>query len=221
MSWKGTALTDHAITTIEEYRELRGDAHQMNYDKSMDVLDDHIRNFLAMSTFLTVASIDADGRMDVSPKGDPPGFVRVIDDHTIAIPEREGNRRADTFTNVLQNPSVGLICLVPGMDETMRISGKASLTTDPELLASMEVKGHIPKLAMLVHVEEAFIHCGKAPKRGRLWDPEAQIDRSTYPKMGEIIFDHGEYEKYALTRERTAELAQDDYDNNVYPTEVE
>jgi PPOX class probable FMN-dependent enzyme len=214
-------LTDHAITTIEEYRELRGDAHQMNYDKSIDVIDDHIRNFLAMSTFLTVASIDAEGRMDVSPKGDPPGFVRVIDDHTIAIPEREGNRRADTFTNVLQNPSVGLICLVPGMDETMRISGKASLTTDPELLASMEVKGHIPKLAMLVHVEEAFIHCGKAPKRGRLWDPEAQIDRSTYPKMGEVIFDHGKYEKYALTRERTAELAQDDYDNNVYPTEVE
>ena len=90
MSWKGTALTDHAITTIEEYRELRGDAHQMNYDKSMDVLDDHIRNFLAMSTFLTVASIDADGRMDVSPKGDPPGFVRVIDDHTIAIPNGKG-----------------------------------------------------------------------------------------------------------------------------------
>ena len=212
-------MTDHTITTVEEYRELRGDAHQMNYDKSMDAIDEHIRHFLALSTFLTVASIDAEGRMDVSPKGDPPGFVKVLDDHTIAIPEREGNRRADTFTNILQNPSVGLICFVPGMDETMRISGKASLTTEPELLASMEVKGHVPMLAMLVHVEEAFIHCGKAPKRGRLWDPEAQIDRSTYPKMGEVIFDHGDYEKYDLTRERTAELAQDDYDNYVYPTE--
>ena len=212
-------MTDHTITTVEEYRELRGDAHQMNYDKSMDAIDEHIRHFLALSTFLTVASIDAEGRMDVSPKGDPPGFVKVLDDHTIAIPEREGNRRADTFTNILQSPSVGLICFVPGMDETMRISGKASLTTEPELLASMEVKGHVPMLAMLVHVEEAFIHCGKAPKRGRLWDPEAQIDRSTYPKMGEVIFDHGDYEKYHLTRERTAELAQDDYDNYVYPTE--
>jgi uncharacterized protein len=212
-------MADHTIRTIEEYRELRGDGSKLVYDKSMDVIDDHIRNFLALSTFLTVASIDAQGRMDVSPKGDPPGFVQVVDDHTIAIPEREGNRRADTFSNVLQNPSVGLICFVPGMDETMRINGKASLTTDPELLASMKVEGHVPKLAMLVHVEEAFIHCGKAPKRGRLWDSEAQIDRSTYPKMGEVMFDHGKYE--SLTRERMTDIAQEDYEHNVYPTEVE
>ncbi len=115
-------MTDHLIHTVDEYRQLRGDAHQMNYDKSITFIDDHIRNFLALSTFLTVASIDGEGLMDVSPKCDPPGFVKVIDEHTIAIPEREGNRRADTFTNVLQNPTVALICFVPGMDETMRIS---------------------------------------------------------------------------------------------------
>ena len=161
-------MTDYRIKTVEEYRELRGDSHQMIYDKSMTVIDEHIRDFLALSTFLTVASIDAEGRMDVSPKGDPPGFVKVVDERTIAIPEREGNRRADTFTNVRQILSVGLIFFVPGMDETMRINGTATLTTDPELLATMEHKGHIPVLAMLVHVEEAFIHCGKAPKRGRL-----------------------------------------------------
>lgn len=97
----GPTVTDHNIRTVEEYRALRGDAHQMNYDKSMTVIDEHISNFLAMSTFLTIASADAEGRMDVSPKGDPPGFVRVVDDTTIAIPEREGNRRADTFTNIL------------------------------------------------------------------------------------------------------------------------
>ena len=210
-------MTDHLIRTLDEYRELRGDAHQMNYDKSMDVIDQHIVDFLAMSTFLVIASIDADGHMDVSPKGDPPGFVQVLDDRTIAIPEREGNRRADTFTNILQNPAVAIICLVPGMDETMRINGKGSLTTDPELLGTMQVGRHVPELALLVHVEEAFIHCGKAPKRGRLWDPEAQIDRSTYPKMGEVMFDHGKYEKYDITRERITELAQDDYDNFVYP----
>ena len=158
--------------------------------------------------------------MDVSPKGDPPGFVKVIDDTTIAIPEREGNRRADTFTNILQNPSVGLICFVPAMDETMRINGTPSMTTDPELLATMTVGRHTPALAMLVRVEEAFIHCGKAPKRGRLWDADAQIDRSIYPKMGEVMFDHGKYEKYNLTRERMTELAQDDYENNVYPGEA-
>lgn len=211
-------MTDHTITSVEEYRTLRGNAHQMIYDKSVPAIDEHIRNFLSLSTFLTIASIDAEGKMDVSPKGDPPGFVRVLDEHTLAIPERAGNRRADTFTNVLQNPSVALICFVPGMDETMRINGTASLTTDPELLATMEVHGHIPALALLVHVEEAFIHCGKAPKRGRLWDPDAQIDRSVYPRIGEVMYDHGRYgEKYEYTRERLTEMAQDDYENYVYP----
>ncbi len=210
-------MSDHTVETVERYRELRGDGHKMNYDKSMSVIDQHIRDFLAMSTFLTIASVDAEGRMDVSPKGDPPGFVKVVDDHTLAIPDRPGNRRADTFTNVLQNPSVALICLVPGMDETMRVNGQASVTTDPDLLATMEVNGHIPEIALLIHVEEAFIHCGKALKRGRVWDSDAQIDRSTYPKMGEVMFDHGKYgEKYDLTRERITELAQEDYDDNVY-----
>ena len=210
-------MTDHTIRTIEEYRALRGDGSHLVYDKSMSVIDEHIRHFLALSTFLTIASIDAHGHMDVSPKGDPPGFVKVVDDTTIAIPERAGNRRADTFTNVLQNPSVALICFVPGMDETMRINGTASLTTDPELLATMDVQGHIPELALLVHVEEAFIHCGKAPKRGRLWDPDAQIDRSIYPKMGEVMFDHGRYTD--ISRERMTEIAQADYDTNVYPAD--
>ena len=210
-------MTDHPIETVEQYRALRGDAHQTNYDKSISVIDEHIRNFLSMATFLTIASIDADGKMDVSPKGDPPGFVKVVDETTIAIPERSGNRRADTFTNVLQNPSVALIAMVPGMDETMRINGTASLTTDSDLLATMEVHGHVPEIALLVHVEEAFIHCGKALKRGGVWDPEAQIDRSIYPKMGEVMFDHGKFgEKYEYTRERIAELAQDDYENDVY-----
>jgi len=208
-------MAEHTIDTIEQYRALRGDGSSLIYDKSMSVVDDHIRHFLAMSTFLTVASIDADGHMDISPKGDPPGFVQVLDDKTIAIPEREGNRRADTFSNILQNPAVAMICFVPGMDETMRINGKASLTTDPDLMASMQVGRHIPVLAMLVHVEEAFIHCGKAPKRGRLWDADAQIDRSTYPKMGEVMFDHGKYTD--ITRERMTEIADEDYEVNVYP----
>ena len=144
-SWRGDCLADHIIRTVEEYRALRGDGSHLVYDKSMQVIDDHIRQFLAMSTFLTIAGIDAEGRMDVSPKGDPPGFVKVVDDTAIAIPEREGNRRADTFTNILENPSVALICFVPGMDETTRINGMATLTADPELLAAMEVRDHVPK----------------------------------------------------------------------------
>jgi PPOX class probable FMN-dependent enzyme len=210
-------MTEHLIATVEEYRELRGEAHLRVDEKSIPCIDTHIRGFLALSTFLVVASIDSRGHMDVSPRGDPPGFVKVVDEKTIAIPEREGNRRADTFTNVLQNPAVALISLVPGMDETMRINGTASLTTDPDLLATMIVHRHVPPIALLVHVEEAFIHCGKALKRGSLWDPEAQVDRSIYPKMGEIMFDHGQFDRYDFTRDQYVDIIQNDYDNNVYP----
>jgi uncharacterized protein len=209
----------HTIDTVAAFRALVGDSHPMMYDKSMSVIDDHIRDFLALTTLVAVASVDADGHMDISPKGDPPGFVTVVDDTTIAIPERAGNRRADTFTNVLSNPSVALICFVPGMDETMRINGTAEITTDPGILSSMEVEGHVPAMALVVHVEEAFIHCGKALKRGRVWDPDARIDRSVYPTVGEVMFDHGGFAKYGYTRESTIECARDDYATNLYPAD--
>lgn len=208
----------YAITSLEEYRALRGDGGQAMYDKSMNVIDQHIRDFLALTTFVTVASIDAEGHMDVSPKGDPPGFIKVLDDTTIAIPERAGNRRSDTFTNILQNPAVGMICLVPGMDETMRINGTASLTTDPDLMATMEVEGHVPALAMLVHVEEAFIHCGRSLKRARVWDPEARIDRSVYPTVGEVLFEHGKFGD-SFTLEQVIEMTDCEYERNIYPAD--
>lgn len=213
MAWQ-----EHTIDSVDEYRALRGDAIPAMYAKSMTHIDEHIRRFLALTSFVAVASIDANGNMDISPKGDPPGFITVIDDTTIVIPERAGNRRADTFTNVLQNPSVGIICFVPGMDETMRLNGRASITTDAELLATMEVDGHVPVLGLVVEVEEAFIHCGKSLIRGRVWDPDARIDRSIYPSVGEVMFDHGKLERYGFTRESTIHCAIDDYASNVYPT---
>ena len=211
------AWDTHTIDSVEEYRTLRGDGRQLMYDKSMDHIDDHIRDFLALTTFLTIASTDGRGNLDVSPRGDPPGFVRVLDDTTIAIPERAGNRKADTFTNVLQDPSVALICFVPGMDETMRISGKARITADAELLATMEVQGHVPELALVVHVEEAFIHCGKALHRGRVWDPDAQIDRSIYPSVAEVMYDHADLASQGVDKIELIECAEDDYATNVYP----
>lgn len=211
------AWDTHTIDTVDEFRAAFGDAHPMMYDKSMSYLDDHIRDFLALTTLVMVASVDADGHMDVSPKGDPAGFIQVLDDTTIAIPERAGNRRADTFANVLSNGSVALICMVPGMDETMRINGTARVTTDPELLARMEVEGHRPSLALVVQVEEAFIHCGKALKRGRVWDHAAFVDRSAYPTVGEVMFDHGDLATHGYTRESTIDCAADDYATNMYP----
>lgn len=212
MAWQ-----QHTIDSVDEFRRLRGDGIEAMYAKSMTHIDDHIRDFLALTTFIVVASIDAQGNMDVSPKGDPPGFIEVIDETTIVIPERAGNRRADTFTNVLQNPAVSVICFVPGIDETMRISGQAAITTDRDLLATMEVGGHLPVLGLVVQVEEAFIHCGKSLKRGRVWDPEAQVDRSSYPSVGEVMFDHGQLERFGFTRESTIDCAREDYATNIYP----
>lgn len=210
-------LDEHTIGTLDEFRALMGDSHPMMYDKSMSYIDQHIRDFLALTSLAIVASVDADGRMDISPKGDPPGFIQVLDETTLAIPERAGNRRADTFTNVLGNASVAVICLVPGMDETMRINGTASISTDPELLGRMEMDGHVPSFALIVHVEEAFIHCGKALKRARAWDPTAFVDRSVYPNVGEVMYDHGQLDQYGYTRESTIDCATDDYATNLYP----
>jgi hypothetical protein len=194
-----------------------GDTHPMMLDKSMDHIDEHIRRFLELTSLAIVASVDADGHMDISPKGDPPGFITVLDEHALAIPERAGNRRADTFTNVLGNAAVAVLCMVPGMIETMRINGTASITTDPDLLADMDVDGHVPTFALIVHVEEAFIHCGKALRRGRLFDPDAFVDPSAYPSVGEVMFDHGRLERFGYTRESTIDCAEDDYETNLYP----
>ncbi|MEO6206160.1 MAG: MSMEG_1061 family FMN-dependent PPOX-type flavoprotein [Mycobacteriales bacterium] len=195
---------------------MLGKTHQLNLDKSMPALDEHCVAFLKMATFLTVASCSAGGKMDVSPKGDPAGFVQVLDENTLAIPERPGNRRADTFHNVLENPAVGLIFLVPGIDETVRVNGTASITVDPEVLAPMAVSGRVPQLALLVHVEEVFFHCGKALKRGALWSDEGRVDRSVLPSMGELLHAQAKTERFGVDRELMHTIAQDDYDNNVY-----
>lgn len=140
--------------------------------KVLNRLDDICRTFIARSPFVVVASSDSAGNLDVSPKGDPPGFVHVLDDRTIAIPERPGNRRADTFRNVLQNPKVGLIFMVPKRGETLRISGSARIVRDAWLRERMKVADRVPELALVVTVEEAFLHCTKCMVRSQIWKPE-------------------------------------------------
>ena len=161
------------LTHPAQIAEILGQPLPHNLAKAIDRLDPLCRDFIARSPFVLVASHDAEGRVDVSPKGDPPGFVRVLDDRTLAIPERPGNRRADTFANVLQNPKVGLIFLVPGKGETLRVSGTARVVRDAWLLESMAVEGKVPKLALVVAVEEVFAHCTKCMVRSRLWQPES------------------------------------------------
>ncbi|MET7804156.1 pyridoxamine 5'-phosphate oxidase family protein [Micromonospora chersina] len=165
-------MTTREITSPEELAELLGLPTQRARDKERTVLHQRDREWLAASPFCLVATAAADGSCDVSPKGDPAGFTRVLDETTIAIPERPGNRRADGYRNILANPHVGLIFLIPGRTDTLRINGRARLVADAPYFADMEVKGHRPVLAVEVSIEQIFYHCAKAFLRSELWKPE-------------------------------------------------
>jgi PPOX class probable FMN-dependent enzyme len=161
------------ITTEAELTALLGEPTPAVANKERSALDDIHRQWLAGSPFCLVATSGPDGTCDVSPKGDPPGFALVVDDRTIALPERAGNRRADGFRNILGNPHVGLLFFLPGRGDTLRINGRARLVRDADLLDRMVEKGHRPLLAMVVEVEQVFFHCAKAFLRSQLWDPES------------------------------------------------
>ncbi|MCW2749006.1 MAG: Pyridoxamine 5-phosphate oxidase [Aeromicrobium sp.] len=160
------------ITTEAELRELLGTPAQRVIDKDRQAFSPEHRAWLAASPFCLVATSDADGSCDVSPKGDPPGFALVVDDTTLALPERPGNKRADGFANILKNPHVGLIFFVPGRGDTLRVNGRANLLTDAPYADQMIVKGHRPTVIVEVAVEQIFFHCSKAFLRSSLWKPE-------------------------------------------------
>lgn len=180
------------IRTQDELREEYGQISPLAEKKVLGYLDKFCRDFIAMSPFLVLASSDRDGRADASPRGDAPGFVAILDDKTLLIPDRLGNKRVDSFGNILTTPGVGLIFLVPGINETLRVNGTASITRDAELLAPLEAQGKVPTVGLMVHVEETFFHCGKALMRSKLWDASTQVDRKTFPTLGRIIAEQTE-----------------------------
>ena len=155
--------------------------------KQLSRLDKHCRDFIARSPFLVIASADPIGRCDASPKGDAPGFVQVIDDATLLIPDRLGNNRVDTLGNLVERPGVGLIFFVPGISETLRVNGRARITTDPALLEPLAVNGKVPRSGILISAEEVYFHCGKALIRSDLWNPEKHVAQSDFPSLGRII----------------------------------
>ena len=177
------------IENVEQLREAYGAPSERAVKKQLARLDQHCRDFIALSPFLVIASSDPSGRCDASPKGDAPGFVRVVDDETLLIPDRLGNNRVDTIGNLLTRPGVGLIFFVPGVNETLRVNGRASVTMDPALLDPLAVSGKVPRSGILVSAEEVYFHCGKALIRSDLWNPEKQIPRSQFPSLGRIIAD--------------------------------
>jgi len=178
-----------AVQDIETLREIYGPPSERSLKKQLTGLDMHCRAFIARSPFLVIASSDPSGRCDASPKGDAPGFVRVVDDKTLLIPDRLGNNRVDTIGNLLARPGVGLIFFVPGLNETLRVNGRAQVTTDPALLDPLAVNGKVPRSGILVTAEEVYFHCGKALIRSDLWNPEKQLRRSEFPSLGGILAD--------------------------------
>jgi len=163
--------------------------HSLANQKCQPRLGPHAQAFIRRSPFVCIGTQDRDGRADVSPRGDPPGFVRILDERTLAIPDRPGNNRLDSLVNLLSNPSVGLLFMVPGFDETLRVNGEARLVTEPALLGGLSVDGRVPKLAIVVTVEEVFLHCAKAFRRSRLWDPAHLQPRSDMPSLVKMILD--------------------------------
>jgi len=179
----------NAATLSDEpsLRELYPQPKGLAILKQLDRLDGHCRNFIAHSPLVVIGSTRAGRGTDVSPRGDAPGFARVLDDHTIAIPDRPGNNRLDTMSNIVTDAEVGLLFFIPGIDETLRVNGTARLTREPELLATAVVNGREPRLVILVAVREAFLHCGKALKRARLWHDDYRVERKSFPSLGRMI----------------------------------
>jgi hypothetical protein len=178
------------ITSTDELRALAGTPTELALRKDIGRLDEHARAFIACAPFVLIATADAAGRCDVSPKGDAPGFVRVLDERTLAIPDRPGNKRFDGMHNVLENPHAGLLFLVPGREETLRVNGRARVVHDPDLLATMAVQGKSPLLALVVEVEECFLHCAKAFKRSGLWDRERWPSTEALASPAQMLLDH-------------------------------
>ena len=178
-----------AIMDNTELRSVYHEPAPRAAQKVLDHLDVHCRNFIAMSPFCVLSSSNADGQADASPRGDPPGFVMVLDRKTLLLPDRPGNNQVDSLQNIVENPGIGLLFFVPGMNETLRVKGKAEIVTDPELLESAIMQRKAPLSGLRITVEETFLHCGRSLIRSRLWDPEVQIDRSTYPTYGQVLAD--------------------------------
>jgi len=201
------------VRTREEVQTILGPRLPVSEHKIIDHIDPLCRAWIERSPFICIASISASGAMDVSPKGDPPGFVKVLDEHTLAIPDRIGNHRGDTFFNVLECPSVGIVFVIPKRTEVVRVNGVAELTNDPELLSTMEVNGKRPDLAMIVRVQEAFYHCGKAVIRSGLWQPERWASVEGIPSYGLALKTHA---RPALELAAVEQLVRDNEANRLY-----
>lgn len=200
------------LITPEDVRAYYQDPHPIALSKEMQQLDRHCRDFIALCPFVIVATSDAQGRVDATPRGDAPGFVAVADDKTLLIPDRRGNNRVDTMMNIAENPHVGLLFMVPGRPETLRVNGPARITIDPDRLAPLAADGKPPQAAIVVAIEEVYFQCGKALLRSHLWDADRHVARDALAPIGQVFA-----EQCAFDYDPGIEtVIQDDYRDNLY-----
>ncbi len=189
------------ITTIQALRAIYDAPAVRVIRKDIGCIDQHIGRFIELSPFMVMASTDAAQQLDASPRGGEPGFVQILDTHTLLVPDSSGNNRLDTLENILASPQVGLLFMIPGVEEMARVNGEASLRTDHALLDRFGGEQRRPKLVIQIKVQEAYLHCAKAVMRSHLWDPQAQVDRTALPSMGEMIKAQLQLEGPAESRE--------------------
>ncbi|HYC18590.1 MAG TPA: pyridoxamine 5'-phosphate oxidase family protein [Pseudolabrys sp.] len=196
------AYRDHLITTMEQLQSLYGETLNTSVIKEIDHINDGYRKLIEAAPFVAVATSGPEG-LDCSPKGDAAGFVRILDEKTVAIPDRPGNNRLDGFRNILRDPRIALLFLIPGVGETLRINGRASISVDPELMQGFAVNNKLPRCVTIVHVESVYFHCSKAIVRSKLWDEATKIDRKNLPSTGTIIAElsHGKMDGETYDRE--------------------
>lgn len=214
-----STATTHVFDTEGALREFVGRPLDLAVAKAIDHLDRYCRAFIARSPFLCIGTADADGRGDVSPRGDAPGFVQVLDEHTLFIPDRPGNNRIDTMANIVANPNVGLLFLVPGFEDCLRVNGRAQVVADAALLERATVNGRAPRVGIRVAVDDAYLHCAKAIRRARLWAPESKQERSELPSLGRMILEQTAAAEAPPQADVVAEvdaLIEADYRNSLY-----
>lgn len=202
------------LASEADLRRLIGEPSELVKRKQLDALDPHCRAFIALSPFLALGTSDARGNCDVSPRGDAPGFVRVLDAKRLLIPERPGNRRIDSLSNILSTGRVGLLFVIPGVDEELRVNGRAWVTVDDAPLGTLEAQGKKPLAAIGVEVQECFLHCGKAIKRSKLWDPASRVVRDALPSLGRMLCDQVRPE--GVTVEQLEAQIQESYEKRLY-----
>nr|WP_152970592.1 pyridoxamine 5'-phosphate oxidase family protein [Bacillus sp. FJAT-28004] len=202
------------ISTEAELRSLIGYPSELVEHKDISYLDEHCRDFIAKSPFVFISTSNSNGECDGSPRGDSAGFVHVVDDKHLVIPERPGNKRIDSLRNILSNPEIGLVFLIPGLGETLRINGRAFITKDNELLETMAANGKIPLLGIVVAVDECFLHCAKAFRRSKLWESDSWLHKNELPSPSKIIASHVNLE--GVTSEMVAARLEEGYTKRLY-----